>query len=110
MAALCQKIGRFYSLRVDWLVKPDEQKRTTKTGLFALSNQKRGKPACGERLALLSIGGQSFGTKRPFFLTHGMDTFGVPPGQARQRRVPCDRIPVVKHLRVIWRHFHRSFP
>jgi hypothetical protein len=69
-AALCQKVGRLHSLRVDWLVKPGEQKRTTQTGLFARSDQKRGKPACGGHLALLSTGGQSFGTKQPIILTN----------------------------------------
>src|SRR2546426_7438817 len=75
LAALCQKVGRCHSLRVDWLVKPGEQKGTTKTGLFARSDQKRGKPACGAHLALLSTGGQSFGTKRPIILTNGNRCF-----------------------------------
>src|SRR2546426_9104096 len=92
LAALCQKVGRFHSLRVDWLVKPGEQKGTTKTGLFARSDQKRGKPACGAHLALLSTGGQSFGTKRPIILTNGKltpmlssTTIGQPPKPLERR-------------------------
>src|SRR2546429_7420654 len=69
MAALCQMFGRSPSLHVDWLVKPDESERTTKTEIFTRSGPKRGKSACGERLALISTGGQSFGTKRPNILT-----------------------------------------
>ncbi len=60
-------------IAVDWLVKPDKQKGTTKTGLFARPDQKRDKPACGGHLALLSTGGQSFGTKRPIILANGTD-------------------------------------
>ncbi|SRR6266516_167667 len=42
-----------------------------KNGTRARSDQKSGKPACGGHLALLSTGGQSFGTKRPNILTNG---------------------------------------
>jgi len=71
MAALCQMFGRTPSLQVDWLMKPDESKRTTKTEISARLGPKRGKSACDKRLALISPGGQSFGAKRPFILTNG---------------------------------------
>ena len=71
--ASCQNVWPLPFIAVDWLVKPDKQKGTTKTGLFARPDQKRDKPACGGHLALLSTGGQSFGTKRPIILANGTD-------------------------------------
>jgi hypothetical protein len=54
MLRVVRMFGRFVPkgwpltfIAVDWLVKPGEQKGTTKTGLFARSDQNRGKPACG---------------------------------------------------------------
>src|SRR5260370_29686213 len=60
--------GRSFAMQVDWLVKPDKQKRTVETLHLVRSISERGKPACGRHLSVLSIGGQPFGTKRPMIL------------------------------------------
>src|SRR5260370_33507222 len=60
--------GRSFAMQVDWLVKPDKQKRTVKTRQLVRSISERGKPACGRHLSVLSMGGQPFGTKRPMIL------------------------------------------
>ncbi len=52
----CQKVGRFYSLQVNWLVEADEWKNTTKTWIFARSSSKGDELAYREHLALLSGG------------------------------------------------------
>src|SRR5258708_19020940 len=64
-AAVCHEVylkrdlpGRSFAMQVDWLVKPDKQKRTVKKRRLVRSISIRGKPACGRHLSVLSIGGQ----------------------------------------------------